>query len=201
MSFLCKYLHCSPSLQNMDIISGIGMFFPLPLTHIGCGSSDFSNFNIRMHHLGSSQVAQMVKNPPAMQETWVWPLGWKDPLEEGMATHFSILAWRSPWTEEPGGLQSMELQRVGHIWGLSTKRTRARRLEITVRCRFWFSLSGMGLEILYIQGLWGPGGFTTPSCILSHSRRDLVEQREVGDQDEGLTGRRQWSASAFRKGM
>ena len=55
-------------------------------------------------------MAQMVKNPPAMQETWVQPWGWKDPLEKGMATHSSILAWRIPWTEEPGGLQSMGLQ-------------------------------------------------------------------------------------------
>ena len=47
-------------------------------------------------------MAQMVKNPPAMPETWVRSLGWKDPLEEGMATHSSILAWRIPWTEEPG---------------------------------------------------------------------------------------------------
>ena len=54
----------------------------------------------------------MVKNPPAMQETWVRSLGWEDPLEKEMATHSSILAWRIPWTEEPGGLQSMGLQRV-----------------------------------------------------------------------------------------
>ena len=53
----------------------------------------------------------MVKMP-AMQETWVQSLGQEDPLEEGMATHSSILAWRIPWTEEPGGLQSMRLQRV-----------------------------------------------------------------------------------------
>ena len=46
----------------------------------------------------------MVKNLPAMQETWVWFLGWEDPLEKGMASHSSILAWRIPWTEEPGGL-------------------------------------------------------------------------------------------------
>ena len=49
-----------------------------------------------------------------MQETWVQPLGWEDPLEKGMATHSSILAWRIPWTEELGGLQSTELQRVRH---------------------------------------------------------------------------------------
>jgi len=56
----------------------------------------------------------MVKNPPAMQETWVRSLGWEDPLEKGMATHSSILAWKIPRTEEPGGLQSMGSQRVGH---------------------------------------------------------------------------------------
>ena len=55
-------------------------------------------------------VAQTVKNLTAMQETWVQSLGQKDPLEKGMETHSSILAWRIPWTEELGGLQSMELQ-------------------------------------------------------------------------------------------
>ena len=59
-------------------------------------------------------VAQMVKNPCAMQEIWVRSLGWEDPLEDGIATHSSILAWRIPWTEEPGGLQSMGSLRVGH---------------------------------------------------------------------------------------
>ena len=52
-------------------------------------------------------MAQTVKNLPAMQDTWVRLLGWEDPLEEGMATHSSILAWGIPWTEEPGGLQSV----------------------------------------------------------------------------------------------
>ena len=55
-----------------------------------------------------------VKNLPAIQKTWVRSLGQKDPLEEGMATLFSILSWRIPWTEEPGGLQSIGLQRAGH---------------------------------------------------------------------------------------
>ena len=59
-------------------------------------------------------VTQMVKNLPAMQETWVQSLGQKDPLDKGMATHSSNVAWRIPWTEEPGGLQSMGRQRVGH---------------------------------------------------------------------------------------
>ena len=56
----------------------------------------------------------MVKNPPAMQETQVQTLGWEDLLEKGMTTHFTILAWRIPLSEEPGGLQSTGLQRVGH---------------------------------------------------------------------------------------
>ena len=56
----------------------------------------------------------MVKNLPAMRKIWVQTLGWEDPLEEGMATHSNILAWRIPWAEESGGLQSMGLQRVGY---------------------------------------------------------------------------------------
>ena len=59
-------------------------------------------------------VARTVKNLLAIQETRVCPLGWEDAVEKGMATHFSILAWAIPWTEETGRLQSMGLQRVGH---------------------------------------------------------------------------------------
>ena len=62
-----------------------------------------------MHHVTNwaSLMAKMVKNPPAMQETWVRSLGGEDPLEKGMATHSSILAWKISWTEVPGRLQSM----------------------------------------------------------------------------------------------
>ena len=70
--------------------------------------------------------APVVKNLPEMQETqetWVWSLGWEDPLEEEMATHSSILAWEIPWTEQPGGLQSMGLQRVGHDWAHTDTRS------------------------------------------------------------------------------
>ena len=56
----------------------------------------------------------MVKNLPVIQETRIQSLGWEDPLEEGMACHSSSLVWRIPWTEEPGGLQSIESQRTGH---------------------------------------------------------------------------------------
>ena len=67
-----------------------------------------------------SLVAQMVKNLPAMQDTQVRSLDQEDPLEKEMATHSSILAWRISWTEDPGGLQSMGLQRVGHNWVTNT---------------------------------------------------------------------------------
>ena len=62
----------------------------------------------------SRSVTQLVKNLPAMRETWVQSLGWEYPLEKGIATHPSVLDWKIPWTEEPGGLQSMGLQKVRH---------------------------------------------------------------------------------------
>ena len=65
-------------------------------------------------HGRASLVAEMIKPVPAMWETQVRSLGWEDPLEKGMAVHSSILAWEIPWSREPGGLQSMESQRVGH---------------------------------------------------------------------------------------
>ena len=64
--------------------------------------------------LRASQVAQTVKNLPAMQETGIQSPGQEDPLEKGIATHSSLLAWEIPWTEKPGGLQSKGSQRVGH---------------------------------------------------------------------------------------
>ena len=73
----------------------------------------------------ASLVAQMVKNLPAMWETWVRSLGWDDPLENEMATHSSILAWRIPWTEEPGKLQSQELDTTEQLsYFTHTKRIR-----------------------------------------------------------------------------
>ena len=63
-----------------------------------------------LEYFRTSLVAQLIKNLPAMQKTWVQSLSWEDPLEEGMATHSSILAWKIPWTEEPGSLQSVESQ-------------------------------------------------------------------------------------------
>ena len=81
-----------------------------------------TDFSLFMHQqfrqgsvgIGASLVAQMVKHLAPMLETWVRSLGWEDPLEEEMATHSSIPAWKIPWTGEPGRLQSMGSQRVGH---------------------------------------------------------------------------------------
>ena len=79
-----------------------------------CGGSPW--LTIRRIANKASQVALVVKNPPAIQETWVRSLSQEDPLEEEMATHSSILAWEIPWTEEPDGLQSRGSKRVRHYW-------------------------------------------------------------------------------------
>ena len=74
----------------------------------------------KVHTAKASLVAHLVNNQLAVQETWVWSLGQEDPLEKGMTTLSTILAWRIPWTEEPGTLQSMGSQRVGHNWATIT---------------------------------------------------------------------------------
>ena len=73
----------------------------------------FSQF-IYMYDSESFLVVQTVKNLSTMQETWVQSLGWEDPLEKAVTTHFSILAWEIPWIQEPGGIHFMQSQRVGH---------------------------------------------------------------------------------------
>ena len=84
------------------------------LVSLGLWGERGTNISRRYRASWASLVAQTVKNLPAMQETSVPSLGWEDPLEKGMATHSSILAWEIPWTEEPGGLESMGSQRVRH---------------------------------------------------------------------------------------
>ena len=88
-----------------------------------CDISSKSLSNGRVLFKGSL-IAQSVKNLPAMQETWVRFLGWEDTLEKEMATHSSILAWRIPWTEEPGGLQSMGSQESDTTERLKRERER-----------------------------------------------------------------------------
>ena len=88
--------------------------FPGKSTGVGCHFGALWRYS--SHTCFLVLVAQAVKNLPATQETWVQSLGREDPLEQKMATHTSILAWRIPWTEKPGGLQSMGSQRVRHDW-------------------------------------------------------------------------------------
>ena len=83
---------------------------------LGLGRSPGEGISYLLQYSWASLVAQTVKNLPALRETWVWSLGWEDPLEEGMATRSSILAGESPWTEEPGRLQSVGSQRVRYDW-------------------------------------------------------------------------------------
>ena len=106
------------------------MYFKIFLGVLGCVVERFSPESLKTGILasaptftGASQVAQMVKNLPAMPETSVQSLGHEDPLEKGVATLCRILAWRIPWTEKPGGLQSMGLQRVSHDWATNTHTT------------------------------------------------------------------------------
>ena len=87
-----------------------------PLGRDGLGESYSCFTTVYCILYWASLVAQTIKNLPAMQEIQVQFLGWKDSLEKGMATHSSILAWRIPWAEEPGGPQSMGSQRVKHDW-------------------------------------------------------------------------------------
>ena len=82
--------------------------------HFHCHVHAYKVLSGVLTRIGASLVAQRIKHLPAMQETQVRFLGWEDPLEKKMATHSSVLAWRIPWTEEPGGLQSTGSQRVGH---------------------------------------------------------------------------------------
>ena len=80
----------------------------------GSGRSPGEGIGYPFQYSWASLVAQIIKNLPAVQETWVQSLGWEDPLEEGMATHPSVLAWRIPLTEGLGALQSIGSQRVKH---------------------------------------------------------------------------------------
>ena len=86
----------------------------------GLGGSPGEGISYPLQYSWASLVTQKVKNHPAMWDTWVWSLGQKNPLEEGVATHSSILAWRIPWTEEPGGLSLWGCKGLDTIEQLST---------------------------------------------------------------------------------
>ena len=124
-------------------------------------------------------MAQRVKNPSAMWETRVWSLGQKDPLEEGMATHSSVLIWRIPWTEEPVGLQSLGSQRVRHNWSnlAHTHVNIKKEKEAWSSCSQSFCVaverSDALLKVIAMGNMEPPESwfcvlFSTPASFLSH---------------------------------
>ena len=117
------------AVPNRAVLVHFGLEFPCCLWFLLFMPYNFLPIDFDVHILNhdvyypshrASLVAQMVKTLPAMQETWVLSLSQEDPLEKEMATHSSILAWKTPWTEKPGGLPSMGSQRVGHNWVTNT---------------------------------------------------------------------------------
>ena len=118
----------------------------------GSGWSPGEGIGYPLQYSWASLVAQLVKTPPAMWETWVQSLDWKDPLEEGMATHSSILAWRIPWTEAPGGLETTGSQRVGHDW--ATKLT-----VCFILCEFYHGKQHLKKHIYVLREEFGSSFF------------------------------------------
>ena len=95
------------------------VFIPIPKKANVKECSNYHTIAVISHANRTSLVAQMVKRLSTMRETWVRALGWEDPLEKEIAIHSSTVAWKIPWIEEPGTLQSMGSQRVGHNWATS----------------------------------------------------------------------------------
>ena len=124
-------LHNMEWLRDVNHSQGVAFVFSLKslqspiLSHCKCTEISLSGHVFRVYYdIYPSLVAQTVKNLPSVQKTWLWSLGWEDPLEKGMATHSSIRAWRIVWTEKPGGLQSVGSQRVRHNWVTDTAQQR-----------------------------------------------------------------------------
>ena len=105
MLCLVTQLLCSSAGQESSCNAGDPSLIP------GSGRSAGEGIGHQLQYSWTFLVAQTVKNPPAMRETWIQSLDWEDPLEEGMATYSSILAWEIPWTGKPGGLQSVGSQK------------------------------------------------------------------------------------------
>ena len=153
---------------------------------------------------GASLVSQMVKSLPEMQETQVWSLGQEDPLEKGMATHCSILAWRVPWTEEPGGLQSVRSQRVRHNWATNNftfirsdifqvvkwQKINSEQLKKKGKKKLWATGSSSNILIRHLGRSPG-GGHGNPqqySCLENpNGQRSLVGYSPWGCKELDMT--------------
>ena len=113
--------------------------------------SDWTELNwMSIRETKAFLAAQTVKNLPGMRETWVWSLSWEDPLEEDVATHSSILAWRISGTEKPGRLQSRGLQRVEHYWVTKSSTQCLSRLTM-----HQVLLHVLCMQYLLLKNLWG----------------------------------------------
>ena len=119
----CMYSHLPAvsSVSGRKKLSKLRLWCPSlqNAAHLCVDWCSLTDSHIQSALANPSLVAQRIKCLPAMRETWVWSLDRKDPLKKEMATHSSILAWRIPWTEEPGELQPMGSQRVRHDWATS----------------------------------------------------------------------------------
>ena len=129
----------------------------------------------RLSHFGASLVAQTVRNPPAMQETWVQSLGRENPLEEGMATHSSILVWRILWTEEPGRLSYMGSHSVRHYWATNAF------IFFTSLLYFWGVITGtVGKDKSHLSVSTGirdhlSFGFSSRGINWQEATRDIIQ--------------------------
>ena len=146
-----------------------------------------NGFLVSYHGLAVFLVAQVVKNLLAMQGTLLWSLDWEDPLEKGIATHSSILAGRTPWTEEPGGLQSVWL-------GLPKCRTRLKRLSTHARVSgTWACTSRAGERVA--GGFSVPQGLKVPHAPGMARRPVSLEHGKAGRRRASRAGRGQESES------
>ena len=113
---------------------------------VGIWAFNFTDKKIESkNYRGASLLAQMVQNLPAMPEIQVWSLDWGLPLEKGMAAHSNILAWRTPWTEEPGELQSMGSHKVRHDWATNIHKRTTEDLLCTKCQKMYVSLTSVNL--------------------------------------------------------
>ena len=131
--------------------------------------TDIKTYNWNSKWRALSLVAQMIKHPTAMWETQVWFLGWEDPLEMEMATHSSTLAWKIPWMNEPGRLQSTGSQRVGHNWATSLTHSRfviaflPRRKHLLIS---WLQYVVLQMHSSITNALFLISSGVSPNCFL-----------------------------------
>ena len=111
---MLRSLHLSPFLAFESVLMRWMSLEPIMQSEAKSEKEKQTSYINPIYMRSRKMVAQLVKNLPAMQETWIRSPGWEDPLEEGMATHSSVLAWGIPSTEEPGRLQSAGSRRVGY---------------------------------------------------------------------------------------